>query len=128
MNPLTLVRDFLTSIHPDAPWVTLTAAIWFAQYACRRWAPQVWVLAFAWVPEDTGKIARAALMGLPSVVAGAAIPAMASGMAWKPAVVGAVFGALAPVWHHLLRAAPGAYQGALNLPVPAPASVRDTKP
>lgn len=115
MNPFAQIRDLLAHVHPDAPWVVLTAAIWFAQYACRRWAPKLWVAAFSWVPGDTGAMARAALMGLPSVVVGAALPAMASGMAWKPAAVGAVFGALAPVWHHLLRAAPGGYQGALRL-------------
>ena len=127
MNPFTLVRDSLAQLHPDAPWVVLTAAIWLAQYTCRRWAPKVWTLAFSWVPDDLGAMARATVMGLPSVVVGAALPALASGGDWKAAALGAVFGAAAPVWHHLLRAAPGAYQGALAKAVAVPA-LEDTKP
>lgn len=124
MNPFAQVRDTIAILHPDAPWVALTLGIWIVQWACRRWAPGLWQACFRWVPEDTGKMARAVMMGLPSVVVGAALPAMAAGVDWKAAAVGAAMGALAPVWHHVLRAAPGPYQGALKLPAtdrPTPA-------
>jgi hypothetical protein len=124
-NPFALVRDSLALIHPDAPWVGLTLGIWLVQWALRRWAPGVWSVLFSWVPADMGKMSRSVAMGLPSVIVGAALPAMAAGVDWRAAAIGAGMGAIAPLWHHLLRAAPGPYQGALRragAPVEAPGS------
>lgn len=120
MNPFLSARDALASIHPDVPWVALTAAIWIAQWLVRRYAPRAWDVCFSWIPADTGDMLARVAQGLPSVLAGAAIPALASGGDWRDAATGALFGALAPVWHHVLKAAPVPYRGELRLPPPAP--------
>lgn len=118
---LAHIRDALAQIHPDFPWVVLAFFIWLAQYLLRRYVPSAWVLAFSWVPEDMSDQTQRVLQGLPSVLIGAAIPAVASGGDVKQALKGAVFGALAPLWHHMLKAAPGKYAGALKIPAdPAP--------
>lgn len=114
MNPFAAIRDALAHVHPDAPWVVLTAGIWLVQYLLRRFQPKVWSMLFSWVPEDTNAMVWTMLHALPSVVMGAALPAFASGMNLRAAVTGAVFGALAPIWHHVLRAVPGPYEGALK--------------
>jgi len=113
---LAHIRDVLSQVHPDFPWVVLTALIWLVQYLTRRFAPKVWVVAFSWIPTDLPKMLRRILQGLPSVLVGAAIPAIASGGNLKHALLGALFGALAPLWHHMLKALPGDYQGLLGAP------------
>jgi hypothetical protein len=120
---LAHVRDVLAQVHPDFPWICLTALIWVVQYATRRFAPKVWSAAFLWVPTDLPDMLRNILQGLPSVLFGAAIPALASGGDAKQALIGALFGAFAPLWHHILKAIPGPYAGALGVPSqPEPAA------
>jgi hypothetical protein len=122
---LAHVRDSLAQVHPDFPWVFLAVAIWTVQYFLRRFAPKVWVLAFSWIPADLPQMAQHVLQGLPSALIGAAIPAIASGGDTTAAVKGALFGALAPLWHHMLKAIPGPYDGALA-PAKAPVEPPET--
>lgn len=124
---LAQVRDSLAQVHPDFPWVFLTAAIWITQYLLRRFYPKLWVLAFSWVPGDFPDMAQRVLQGLPSTLIGAAIPALASGGDTSEAVKGALFGALAPLWHHMLKALPGPYDGALT-PAKVPVQPPDPPP
>lgn len=117
---LATIRDALYSVHPDLPWLTLTAAIFATQWLVRRYAPTLWLRVFAWLPDDAEAGLRRVVQALPSVVAGAAIPALASGGDVWSAVLGAVCGALAPISHHVLRAVPFVpYRGELG---------RDAKP
>lgn len=121
MHAFAAVRDAIASVHPDAPWVALCLAIWCVQWLCRRYAPSLWAFAFSWVPADAPDMARRIAQGLPSVVAGAAVSALASGGDVKQATVGAVFGACAPLLHHFLKAMPNElvpYTGALGAGVP----------
>jgi hypothetical protein len=121
---LAHVRDSLAQVHPDFPWVFLATAIWLVQYLLRRFSPKVWVVAFSWMPTDLPVLAQRVLQGLPSALIGAAIPALASGGDATEAVKGALFGALAPLWHHMLKAMPGPYSGGLA-PAKAPADPPD---
>lgn len=114
-------RDALASVHPQLPWLVLGFAIWGAQWALRRWWPAAWAYAFGWLPADLPTQQRRVLQALPSLLVGAAIPAVASNGDVLHALAGAAIGAFAPLWHHALKAAPWlAYQGALGAPAPAP--------
>jgi hypothetical protein len=122
---LAHVRDVLAQVHPDFPWVCLTVLIWLVQYLTRRFAPKVWVVAFSWMPTDLPDMIQRIVQGLPSVLVGALIPAIASGGNPKQALLGALFGAFAPLWHHILKSLPGPYQGVLTPPAAAPAPPAD---
>jgi hypothetical protein len=121
---LAHIRDALAQVNPDFPWICLTTVIWLAQYLTRRFAPKVWLVAFSWMPTDLPEMAKRIAQGLPSVLVGAAIPAIASGGDTKQALLGALFGAFAPLWHHILKAMPGSYQGVLT-PSVAPSPPAD---
>ena len=109
--------EYLQSIHPVLPWAILTALIWAVQWAIRKWAPGIWERA-ANVPFGDDKplvpvvrVARKVWQGLPSVLVGALIGALAIGQDPRGAWLGALAGAVAPVWHELLKAFPGPYRG-----------------
>ncbi len=110
------------------PWIGLTLAIWLAQYLVRRYLPRAWEVP-ANVPFGSANLAgplkllRKVWQGLPSVLAGALAGAYLSGTSSENAWKGALAGALAPVWHELLKALPGPYDGG-STPPPPPA-VRD---
>ncbi len=124
MTYFALVRDALASLHPSAPWVALAAAIFAIQWAVRRLRPSLWTRAFGWLPEDLPEVARTSAQAAPSLIAGALVPAIASGGDFREALIGALVGAAAPVAHHVLKAAPGVpYRGQLapqNARPPAP--------
>lgn len=92
------------NVHPLAPWVVLAAAIWFAQWLLRKYRPTWWERFALLGPEDENlsKVWQA----LPSLVIGTAWAALSSGWDVKLAVFGALAGALAPIWHHVLKATP----------------------
>jgi len=114
MAILASIQDYLAAVYPDLPWLVLFASIWGVQWLLRRYAPAVWQLVFSWIPDDTNALLANAIQALPSVVIGAAIPALASHGDVKQAALGAVCGLFAPIWHHVLKAAPGSYTGALG--------------
>lgn len=115
MNPFATIRDALAAVHPSAPWVTITLSLFLVQWLVRRYRPSLWEMCFGWLPADfDARIARA-IQALPSVAIGAALPALASGGDVRAAVLGSIFGALAPVVHHTLKALPQVpYRGALG--------------
>jgi hypothetical protein len=96
------------------PWAPLTAGLWAAQYAVKRWVPGVWGF-LADIPfgpcraKPALKIARKVWQGLPSVATGALVGALVVGQDPRDAWIGAVAGAVAPVWHEILKALPGSY-------------------
>jgi hypothetical protein len=115
MNPFAIVRDALAAVHPAAPWVTITLSLFVVQWLVRRYLPSLWAVCFGWLPADFDKRVTRAIKALPSVAIGAALPALASGGDVRAAVLGALFGALAPVTHHTLKALPRVpYRGALG--------------
>lgn len=108
-----VARASLASAHPLLPWLALVGLVWSIVYIVRRWLPALWVPLTRWPSPESP--ASHVLQGLPSVLLGAALGAIATpdGDA-SAAVYGALAGALAPLWHHALRALPGPYQGALR--------------
>lgn len=106
------LRDLLTAastwlalhVHPLAPWVVLGAAIWLGQYLIRKYRPTWWER-FALVGPETENLSKL-WQALPSLVLGTAWAAWSSGWDVKLAVFGALAGALAPLWHHILKATP----------------------
>lgn len=102
---LTAAADWLAlNVHPLAPWVVLAAAIWLGQWLVRKYRPTWWERFALLGPEDEwlSKVWQA----LPSLVIGTAWAALSSGFDVKLAVFGALAGALAPLWHHILKATP----------------------
>lgn len=92
-------------------WLPLvTGAVWAAVYAVRRWLPRAWLPLTRWPSPDSS--AAHVVQSLPSVLLGAAVGVPSGDAAL--AVWGAAAGALAPLWHHALRALPGPYEGALR--------------
>jgi len=69
----------------------------------------VWALLDLW-PSVSAPVSRV-LLGLPSVIMGAAVGASALNVDPLAAVKGAVAGALAPIIHHVLKALPVPYRG-----------------
>jgi hypothetical protein len=94
--------------------VLVTLGIWFLFYVVRKKFPGVWRVCFRWVPADAGPMARRTLQGLPSAVVGALVLSVGSGLKPGQVALGAIAGACAPLWHHLVKAAPNRYQGALG--------------
>lgn len=113
MNPFATARDALAAVHPSAPWATITLMLFLVQWLVRSRRPALWEACFGWLPADFDDRIAHAIQALPSVVIGAALPALASGGDVHAAVIGAICGALAPVMHHTLKALPGPYRGAL---------------
>ncbi len=112
MNYLITARLWLeANVGPWAPWALLTFAIWLGAWATRRYLPSVWSIPAQLGPK--GETLSNLWQALPSLLAGALMEATTTGdyaNAWR----GALFGALAPVWHHLLKKAPVSYLGALG--------------
>lgn len=92
----------------------VTLGIWLAFYVVRKKYPAVWRLCFAWVPDDAGPMAQRTLQALPSTVIGAVVLSVGSGMKLGQVALGAMAGACAPLLHHIVKAAPNSYQGALG--------------
>jgi len=97
---------WLAAIHPALPWALIPLAIWCTTYATRRWLPSLWAKLDAKL-LPTGKPVSNLLLSLPSVAAGglAGVYLMGGGD-YKRAVLGALAGVLAPIWHHVLKALP----------------------
>lgn len=111
-------RTFLESIHPLLPAALLVAVIWLSQWLVRRFAPNMWER-IADLPFPAGidvrpvvTLARKVWQALPSIALGAFLAALSGDGGATELVFGAVLGALAPVWHELLKAVPFVpYQG-----------------
>ena len=117
----------LAAVHPLAPWLALTLAIFTPQYAVRKWRP-LWWERFALLGPEAA-LASKIWQGLPSVLLGAVWAAFASGGDLRAAFFGALAGALAPLKHEALKRLPnsvvpyvgGSYPAASTAPrVPPP--------
>jgi hypothetical protein len=106
-----MIYSSLYSLHPLAPWAVLVAALWGTAYVIRARFPALWLPLTLW-PNPAHPVAHV-VQGLPTVFAGAVFAGLAQGNV-ESAVAGAVCGALAPIWHHLLKAAPSEYRGQLG--------------
>jgi hypothetical protein len=97
------------------PAAILVACIWLTNYLVRRFLPTIWET-IANIPFGGGihrpavELARKAWQALPSVATGALLAAISTGNA-TDAVVGAILGLIAPVWHEALKALPVPYRG-----------------
>ncbi len=111
---LHMFRDFLASVHPQAPGLALMLSVWGIMWAVRKWRPTLWAAIAKWGPE--GSTLQHAIQALPSVVVGAAMAAMSSGGDMVQAAHDAVFAFGAPFLHHLLKNAPGPYRGSTKVP------------
>lgn len=112
LNFLRFVRETLASIHPLAPWVFLSLAIWAGVTVWRKHWPQSWEWFSNW-PSPTSAAAHM-IQALPSAIIGAAFAAWSTGGGIDMAAMGAISGLGAPLIHHILKAAPGSYKGALG--------------
>lgn len=129
MQLLLAARDWLAAIHPLAPWLALTLAIFSPQYAVRKFRP-LWWERFALLGPEAA-LASKIWQGLPSVLLGALWGAYASGGDARVAFYGALAGALAPLKHELLKRIPnsvipyvgGSYPAASTAPRKPPPSV-----
>lgn len=117
-HELAIARDYLATLHPGAPWLALTVATFAAAYGIRRWLPRVWIRAFSWVPLDAPGLVRDALQAFAVAAPATALAALASGGSVVEALLGLAAGIAAPVAHHVLRAAPVQYQGAIRKAAP----------
>lgn len=107
MGYLAAAQKFLESFHPALPWALLTAAVWFAVYAVRRWLPDAWRVLERIGPPT--RPASAVFQALPAVLAGAMASVFLTGGDYHQAWKGAAAGLLAPLVHHVLKALPGPY-------------------
>lgn len=105
-----LIRGELAAVHPALPSLVLMLTVWLSLWGVRRWAPRAWAIVAKWGPE--GSTASHLIQALPALVLGAAVAALGSGGDVIQAVSDAMVAAIAPLWHHLLKALPGPYRGA----------------
>lgn len=119
------LRLYLESWHPAAPAILLIGAIWLAQYLVRRFVPNIWERIANW---PAASLFRKVWQALPSIAMGALLTSISGDGSITDAVFGAVAGALAPVLHEMLKAAPIPYRGGkppaadpVALPEPEPA-------
>lgn len=101
----------LESINPILPWAILVFALWLGAYVIRTRLPALWAPLTRW-PDSKRPLSKI-VQGLPTVIAGAAFAGVQLGDV-EGAVLGAMAGALAPVWHHILKASPAPYRGAMS--------------
>lgn len=94
----------LAAIHPLAPWLALTLAVFAPQYLVRKYRP-LWWERFALLGPEAA-MASKVWQGLPSVLLGALWAAFASGGDLRAAFYGALAGALAPLKHEMLKRLP----------------------
>lgn len=97
-------------IYSIAPWFACTVAVWLIVYAIRKHAPYVWE--YFEGMGDVGATAARILQGLPSIMLGVWVSAVANGGDIENLWKGAIAGAFAPLLHHVLKASALPYQGA----------------
>jgi len=115
MNLAASIRDALAGVDPNLPWIVLWLATFAACWAVRRFLPGAWRVFFApLISPDAPVVLRRTVQGLVVSLPGAILAAVAEGGNIKHAVLGLVWASLAPLTHHLLRAAPVPYQGELG--------------
>lgn len=116
----------LSAVHPLAPWLALTAAIFAPQYAVRKYRP-LWWERFALLGPEAA-LASKIWQGLPSVLLGALWAAFASGGDLRSAFYGALAGALAPLKHEALKRIPNNLLPYVGGSYPAASSAPRTPP
>lgn len=102
-------------VHPGFLWLALTGAIWIAVYLIRRFLPALWLRFEAFGPD--GNTAARVFQALPAVLLGAIAAVFLSGGDFASSWKGAAAGALAPLWHHLLKAYRGEVARKVILPL-----------
>lgn len=123
---ITRAYAALASIHPLAPWLALTLAIFAPQYAIRKWRP-LWWERFALLGPEAA-MASKVWQGLPSVLLGALWAAFASGGDLRAAFYGALAGALAPLKHEMLKRLPNSVVPYVGGSYPAASTAPRTPP
>ena len=122
MEFLEQLRVTLAGVHPMLPAVALILGVWFPQWMLRRYFPTVWEATATFPAKvfnlEITETVRAFLkvwQALPSIMIGAAMGALSGPEGdITEAVRGALAGALAPIWHELLKVIPGPYQGGMH--------------
>lgn len=109
---IDLVAAWLVALHPSAPWVLLTVAIWASAALCRRYAPAAWSW-MASVGPESGHLSDV-WQALPSVLSGALAGAALTGGDYAGLWKGALAGTLSPLLHWLLKKSPIPYTGKLG--------------
>lgn len=109
---LESVHAGLASVHPIAPYGFLAFCLWLGAYGVRRWLPSLWLPLTLW-PDRESPVAHV-IQALPTTVVGAAWAGFTTGGEPLEFVFGALSGACAPVWHHVLKALPIEYRGPLH--------------
>jgi len=118
---------WLYSIHPALPWALIPLSSWLANWAIRRWSPTLWERCARLGPGAVGSMASKAFQALPSIVTGAIVSALASGLDLRQTVLGALVGLGAPIWHEFLKNMPGPYRGGMP-PAASDASIPKVGP
>ena len=109
---LDTIRAALIAVHPIAPYGFLAFCLWLGAYGVRRWLPSLWLPLTLW-PDRESPVAHV-IQALPTTVVGAAWAGFTTGGEPLEFVFGALSGACAPVWHHVLKALPIEYRGPLH--------------
>ncbi len=105
---LTL-RALLEDVHPLAPWLALSLGAWLTVYAWRKLFPGLWLKL-----EALDRPLSVAIGALPSVVLTTAVGALTAGTDPWTLVAASLMGVGAPLLHHLLKAMPIPYRGAVR--------------
>ena len=107
------IRDWLSSspLGVAGPVFALMFALWGAFYIVRTFFPALWLPLTKWPSEDNA--ISHIVQGFPSMIMGAIVGGGTT-FELKWTLLGALGGVLAPVWHHLVKLSPVAYQGALR--------------
>lgn len=123
---ITRAHAALASIHPLAPWLALTLAVFAPQYAVRKYRPLWWERFALLGPE--ANLASKVWQGMPSVLLGAVWAAFASGGDLRAAFYGALAGALAPLKHEALKRLPNSVVPYVGGSYPAASTAPRTPP
>lgn len=100
----------LSPLPPVARAVLAILAAWAGPYALRRWFPGTWRWVESIGPQDAN--AARVFLSLPSALAGALVTAITAGSTdpWRDVWMAALM-PVAPLLHHILKAAPVPYEG-----------------
>lgn len=93
-------------------WAVVPLSAFLVVYCIRRFTPRLWLAIESWGPQASP--ASKLFQALPSILVGAAVSAIGTDMdPWK-AMLGAGLALLAPLAHHLVKASPLPYRGAVS--------------
>lgn len=115
-----LIQWLTDNLGAGGPTGLLALVIFFAVYAARKLAPGLWTVVLKWVPslgfDETPvlELLHKLVQSLPALVLSAVVSAIGSGGDVKKAVLLALAGPLAAIFHEVLKVLPVPYVGALG--------------